>query len=161
MTAPDRPVRRRNQRGVLAGAESMLFVALLLIGGSVVAVGGWTTLRAQVALDAAAREYLRAYTEAPDPLTAAYRGEQAARRSLRGNGLVDTRVQLTHADLRAFGPCASAEVGLALEIPSVRIPFVDAWRPVWVRVRRRELVDPRREMIRGPAHDPNRTVCSG
>jgi len=161
VTGRRRTVRRRDQRGVLAGAESMLFVALLLVGGGVIAAGGWTTLRAQVALDAAAREYLRAYTEAPDPLTAAYRGEQAARRSLRGSGLIDTRVQLTHADLRAFGPCAAAEVGLGIEIPSVRVPFVDSWRPVWVRVRRRELVDPRREMLRGPTHDLNRTPCGG
>ncbi len=160
MTARSRRAVRHDQRGVLAGAESLLFVALLLVAGAVVAAGGWTTLRAQVALDAAAREYLRAYTEAPDPLTAAYRGELAARRSLRGNGLADSRVQLTHADLRSFGPCASAQVGLAVEIPAVRVPFVDSWRPVWVRVERRELVDPRREMLRGPNHDPSRTACS-
>ena len=153
--------RGRDQRGVVAGAESVLFVALLLVGGGVVAAAGWSSIRSQVALDAAAREYLRAYTEAPDPLTAAHRGEQAARRSLRGHGVDDSRVTLRHADLRAFGPCALAEVGLELRVPAVRVPFVDEWRPITVSTRRRELVDIRREMIRGPDHRPAGTVRGG
>jgi hypothetical protein len=151
--------RRRDQRGAVAGLEALVFVALLLVGGSAVASGAWTTLRAQAALDAAAREYLRTYTESPDPLTAGHRGEQAARAALRGLGVDERRVRVTHPDLFAFGPCGTAEVSLELDLPRVAVPFVRTWQPSTIRVVRRELVDPHREMTWGPRHDPGRTPC--
>ncbi len=151
--------RRRGQRGAVAGLEAVAFVALLLVAGSVVATGAWTALRAQGALDAAAREYLRTYTESPDPLTAAHRGELASRRSLRELGIDDRRVRVTHPDLFTFGPCGLAEVHLALDLPQVVVPFGRSWGRTTVRVTRRELIDPHREMTWGSRHDPTVTSC--
>jgi hypothetical protein len=137
--------RHRGERGVVGGGEGLFFVALLLV----------------TATDGAAREYLRVYTEAPDPLTAAHQADLAARRSLAGSGLRADRVRITQPDLRSFGPCASATVEFAVDLPGVRLPFLDALRSTTVRVRRSELVDARRELIAGPTYDADRTPCAG
>ncbi|MBM3662617.1 MAG: hypothetical protein ACKO5A_08105 [Actinomycetota bacterium] len=151
---------RRNQCGAVGGLEAIVFVALLLIGGSVVATAAWTTLRGQASLDAAAREYLRSYSEAPDPLTAAYRGDRAARRSLRDLGIDEHRVRILRPDLLSFGPCGLAEVRLELDLPPVPVPFGDAWPSRTISVNRLELIDPHREMIPGREHNPERTPCA-
>jgi hypothetical protein len=152
---------RRDERAVVGGGEGLFFVALLLVSGTVATVATWAVLHAQVATDGAAREYLRVYTEAPDPLSAAYRADLAARRSLSGSGLRADRVRISQPDLRGFGPCAAATVELAVDLPGIRLPFLDSLRSTTVRVRRTELVDARREMIAGPSYDPDRTPCAG
>lgn len=152
--------RHRGERGLVGGGEGLFFVALLLVAGTVATVATWAVLHAQVATDGAAREYLRAYTEAPDPLTAGHQAELAVRRSLSGSGLRPDRIRIIPPDLRAFGPCASATVDLAVDLPGVRIPFLDALRSTTVRVRRTELIDARREMVAGPNYDPDRTPCA-
>ncbi|MFZ4668524.1 MAG: hypothetical protein ACOYML_04445 [Microthrixaceae bacterium] len=163
MTLTDRRIRtrRRDERAMVGGGEGLFFVALLLVAGTVATVATWAVLHAQVATDGAAREYLRVFTEAPDPLTAGYQAELAARRSLSGSGLRPERIRVTPPDLRAFGPCAPATVELSVDLPGVRVPFLDALRSTTVRVRRSELIDARREMIAGPAYDPDRTACAG
>jgi hypothetical protein len=148
------------ERG-FAGAEALLFGTLVLVTGTLVATAAWGVLTSRAALDDAAREYLRAYTEADSPVAAIAAGREAARTSLAGDGVDADVVMLVEPDPSTFGPCAEAGVELHLDRPAIRLPFVEDFGAVRVEVRHAELVDPHREMAPGPRHDPEDTPCDG
>lgn len=151
--------RRRDERGIVAGAESLLFGTLVLVTGTLVATAAWGVLSTRAALDAAAGEYLRAYTEADSPTAAVRAGRTAAHVSLHGSGMDPERVSVADPDPARFGPCAEVTVELHTDRPGLRLPFVEDLGAVRVSVRQVELVDPLREMTAGPAHDPGSTPC--
>ena len=150
--------RRRDERGVVAGLEGLVFGVLVLMAGTVLVVDAWSVLDTRSSLDGAAREYLRAYTEAADPRTAADEGDRAARGALDGRGTVPA-VRITAPDPGRFGPCARAEVELAATVPAVRLPFVGDFGTTEIRVRHAELVDAHREVSTGADYDPTDTPC--
>jgi hypothetical protein len=150
---------RRSERGVVAGLEGLVFGALILLGGTVLVVNAWSILDTRQALDGAAREYLRAYTEAPDAAAAERSGGQAVRSALGGRGRLLRSVRLQRPDPDRFGPCSEATVTLSATVPSVRIPFVGRFGTVDVRVVHHELVDAHREVIPGASYDRAATPC--
>lgn len=148
-----------DERGVVGGADAVALGVLVLVVGSLIIVNAWAVIDTRSALDAAAREYLRAYTEADDAGTARLAGESAARSVLHQRGTPLTGLVVTPPDGAAFGPCASASVELAVTVPAVRLPFVGGMGSTVAAVRHRELVDGHREVERGPAYDPALTAC--
>jgi hypothetical protein len=154
------PRRARGQAGVLAGGDGLLFATLILLAGSLAIVHVWSIIDTRAALDAAAREYLRSYTEQSDAVAADAAGAAAARELLdrRGTPLVGLRIQAPPAG--TFGPCQPALVALEADVPATRLPFLDDLGTRRIRVTHRELVDPHREVTSGPSHDPNTTPCS-
>ena len=73
------PVRGRNQGGFVGGGDGILFGLLILIAGSLAVLNIWSIIDTRAALDAAAREYMRSYTEASTPQEASSAGEQLAK----------------------------------------------------------------------------------
>jgi len=155
-------VRRsiRNERGAVAGLEGVMFGILILVAGTVLVAHAWSVLETRRSLDGAAREYLRAYTEADGPAAARTAGQRALDDVLRGEHNTRGTVDVTSPDPTTFGPCAQATVSLSSVVPSVRLPFLTDVGASTVRVTHTELVDAHREMTSGAAYDPERTPCA-
>lgn len=151
--------RLRGERGAVGGLEALLLGFLVLIGGAGLMVNTWGVLETRTALDAAAREYLRAYTAASDPSSAARAGAEAARRVLVERGSPLRGLVVDSPDPTLFGPCQPVEVTLTVEVDELRVPFIDRLGPSTVSVTGAELVDAHREMTPGARHDPEATPC--
>lgn len=160
-----RPRHRRRapgERGAVAGAEALALGMVVLLGGSLLLVHAWAILDTHMALDAAAREYLRAYTQADSPAAA----EREARRAL-GDVLADreelaARVSVRPPDPSTFGPCSPARVELSASVPALELPYLGAVQDRTVTVRHVELIDAHRELDAvGPAYRIADTVCGG
>lgn len=153
--------RRRGQGGVLAGSDGLLFGMLVLVAGSLLVLHLWATVDARAALDAAAREYLRTYTEQVDAAEAATTAERAARDALRARGATWAGASIEAPSPAAFGPCAPATVSMTVELPAVSLPFLDGLGARVVTVEHTELIDAHRDLAPGPGYDLARTACGG
>jgi hypothetical protein len=154
--------RRRGQGGFLAGSDGLIFGALVLLCGSVVIINAWAAIDTRIALDSAAREYLRTYGEQPDGPTARAAGVRAARTVLSRRGMEPSRlIFTTEPRVESFGPCQLAEVGLTVTVPAIEVPFLDGMGSRSVTVTHSELVDAHREMATGPTYSNESTPCAG
>lgn len=144
------------ERGLVAGAEALAVGSLVLVAGMVLLVNAWAVIDTRMALDSAAREYLRTYTEADTQLEAETQARTAALDVLDGR-------EVTIKDrTRQFGPCAPAAVQLTARVPAVTIPFISAqWGVRTVTVEAGELIDAHREMIPSAGYEPTATRCHG
>lgn len=152
--------RATGQAGMVAGGDGLLFGMLILVAGSFALVNVWAIIDTRAALDAAAREYLRTYTEQRDPAGAAAEADRAARSVLdsRGTPLRDLRIDPPNA--AGFGPCSLASVRLESNVAAVRVPFLDGVGERTVSVRAQELIDPHKEVEPGGTYDPDQTPCA-
>lgn len=142
MSGPTRRSRWRcDERGQAAGVEAVPFGVLVFVTGTLLAVNVWSAVDARVAVDGAARDYLRAYTAAPDPGVARASGRSAAASSMaaRRSGAANARVT---DPPEPFGPCRPATVVVELATPTIRAPFVGSLGTTTVRAVRTELVQP-------------------
>lgn len=156
-------LRMRGERGVVGGAEGLLFGVLILVAGTLVLVSAWAVLDRRTALDAAAREYLRSYTEQQDIVTAGTAGRAAAIEVLRARGTDPGAVDITTGTTNGFGPCATASVQLTSSVRWLHAPFIDSASgtgDTTVRVTHRELIDAHREVTPSADYDPDATLCA-
>jgi hypothetical protein len=150
----------RGQSGALAGSDGLLFATLILLAGSLAVLNIWASIDTRAALDAAAREYLRSYTEQSSPDAARDAGERAARELLARRGSTLSSLRIIAPDPARFGPCQPTTVALEAVVPAARLPFLDDLGARRIRVEHRELVDAHREVTNGHAHDPTTTPCA-
>lgn len=155
-----RPGHVRGQSGVLAGSDGLIFGMLILLAGSLAIVNVWSIIDTRAALDAAAREYLRSYTQQSSATAAASFGDAAARDVLDRRGAGTRSIQIDPPDPSTFGPCQPVTVAIEADVPAARLPFLDDLGARRIRVTHRELVDPHREVTSGPDHDPATTPCA-
>ncbi|UDY35791.1 hypothetical protein [Dermatobacter hominis] len=152
--------RDRGERGAVAGLEGVMLGVLVLVTGTLLVINAWSVLQARRTLDGAAREYLRAYTQADEPSGADAAGRRALLDVLGGErGTVDG-VTVEAPDPSTFGPCATATVTLSIVVPAARLPFVGPVASTTVAVTHTELVDAHREVRSGPSYDVERTACA-
>ena len=150
---------RRGERGAVAGLEGVMLGVLVLVTGTLLVVNAWGVLQSRRTLDGAAREYLRAYTQADDAAAAESAGRRALLDVLDGERGSAAGVRIDAPDRSTFGPCATATVTLSSTVPAARLPFVGAMASTTIRVTHTELVDAHREIRSGPEYDPDRTAC--
>ena len=165
------PTRRRRagrdgpsvrERGAVAGAESLAIGALVLIGGLLLVVNAWCVVDARLALDAAAREYLRAYTQATGPAEAATEGRAALDDVLVDRPRLAGSLSLVSPEASSFGPCSPAVVELHADVPAMHMPFIGDLGTRTVSVRHVELVDAHREFESlGGSYQISQTACGG
>lgn len=155
-----RRAARRSQVGAVGGAEGLLFGMLVLVAGSIVVVNLWAVIDTRAALDAAAREYLRTYTEQSDVVTARGRADQALAQVLRARGTEPARVRVATSLPNGFGPCALVQVEVSTSVSGVQAPFLDRLGSVDVHVVHRELIDAHEEVTPDAAYDPLATDCA-
>ncbi len=153
-------MQHSGERGAVGGLEALVLGFLILFGGAGLAVNTWSVIETRTALDAAAREYLRAYTAQSDPTAAARAGSDAVHRVLVARGTELRNLTIDAPDPSLFGPCQPVEVALSSRVPEMRVPFIDALGPSTVTVTSAELVDAHREMTAGAGHDPEATPCA-
>lgn len=146
--------RRRGDDGAVGGAEVLPLAVLVFVVGSLLMANLWAVLDARVAAEAAARDAVRRYVEAPDGATATVAAHDAARASIEGLGRDPDRLQLTieHPDGRAFGRCVPVVVAASYEVPMALVPLGQPG-PATRRVtaRQAERIDPWRSGLAGPA----------
>lgn len=153
-------MRRHDERGAVAGLEALLFSVLILVAGSVLLVNAWAVLDTRAALDAAAREFTRSFTEQTDTTTARHVATAAALNSLAHRGLDPDLVEITIGLPQGFGPCAVVQVTLQRRIAWLRAPFVGDLDDTLVQVVHRELIDAHREVMASVDFDPRATECA-
>ncbi|MCO5313095.1 MAG: hypothetical protein M9952_09220 [Microthrixaceae bacterium] len=145
---------RSDERGYAGGVETVPFGILVFVAGTMLMVNLWAVVDAHVTLDAAARDYLRAYTGAVDRDGALDAGTEALRRSI-GERWTDIEVS---APPEPFGPCRPATVRIEVTIDSVRLPFVGTIGSHTISSTQSELVQPYRGAVdEHPGLPP--TVC--
>ena len=152
--------RRTSERGAVAGAEVLAVGVLVLVTMVLSLAAAWRAVDTQTALDDAAREYLRTYTEQEDAASAAGAAAAAARTVLERRGTPVRSLRLVPPAPERFGPCADAHVELRARVPRVQLPFGHEFGTVEVVATADELVDAHKEVHRGPAYDPSRTTCA-
>ena len=152
--------RSYSERGAVAGLEVLALGILVLVTMVLVLSAAWGVVDSRAALDDAAREYLRTYTEQADATTAATAAESAARQLLAQRGTPLRTLRVAAPDASRFGPCATAHVELRATVPQLRLPFGHRFGASDVVAVAEELVDAHKEVLRGPAYDPTRTACA-
>ncbi len=141
-----------DDRGQLAGMESLVFGFLVLVVGSLVLANAWAVVDAKYAATAAAREAVRAYVEASSETQADRAALDAATSSIRSHGRDPAEMSLTVDTEGGFGRCRRASVEVVLEVPSVRVPFIGGFgRRFEIRASHAEIVDPYRSGLEGEA----------
>lgn len=152
--------RRRDERGVVGGGEGLAFGALVLVAGTLMITNVWAIVETRTAVDAAAREYLRAYTHGDDHESARGAGERAARAALAARGTPLHELRFSPPEPRRFGPCGVATVEVHALVPATRVPFLGTLSRSQVRVRHTELIDAHREVTPHAGFDPSATPCA-
>ncbi len=137
----------RDELGMAAGLEAMVFGLLTFVVGVLLAANAWAVVDAKMAVASAAREATRAYVEAPpgsDPLALA---DAAAREAISGHGRDPARMQLTAVDA-SFARCATVRFEASYQVPAVTLPWVGGQGAgLTATARHAEIVDPFRDGV--------------
>lgn len=145
---------RGDERGQ-AGVETIPFGVLVFVSGMLLVVNVWSVVDARMTVDSAARDYLRAYTNAARADSARTEGMEAASQTVTARGRHGDKLTVT-APTDVFGPCRAATVTVHLEVPAIRLPFLGSIGTTDVSATETELVAPYGSAI-GP--DLRGTVC--
>ncbi|CAB4558421.1 unannotated protein [freshwater metagenome] len=148
------------ERGAVGGGEGVIFGMLILVAGTLVILNLWSILDTRMALEAAAGEYLRTYTEQQNFFQARVVGEAAAKDSLAQRGITPARVEILPSEPQGFGPCAVAVVQLRTQLPWVRVPFIGGAGSTSVSVTQTELIDAHREVTASANFQQFATPCA-
>jgi hypothetical protein len=148
------PARARGDRGFVGGAEVLPFAVLTFVVGSLMVANAWAVVDAKMAVTSGAREATRVYVEAPDQPTAATRARVVARDVIDGHGRHGDRLrlQIDHADGRAWGRCTRVIVTASYPVPAVSLPWIGGFgRSFDAVATHSELIDPYRAGLPGTA----------
>ena len=99
----------RDDRGQLAGIEVLPFGVLIFVVGALLITNAWAVVDAKIAVDAASREAVRTYVEAPDGNTALTAARAAADDTIAAHGRRPELASVTvhHDGDRPFGRCVA------------------------------------------------------
>lgn len=140
----------------MGGIEVLPFGLLVFVAGTLLIVSIWGVVDAKFATDAAARESARwivesaGSTSTPEGVRAG--ATQIARETLADHGRADPLDVRVGPDGATFARCERIEVTVAIEVPTIRIPFVGGFGDgIDVRATHTELIDPTRSGVGGVA----------
>ena len=152
MTAP-RAVRLRGDEGQVGGIEAIPFGLLIFVLGGLLLANAWAVVDAKLATDAAAREAVRAFVEAPDLPAGLEAAESAARGAITAHGRAGDRAAVAPVGVPTFARCERITFEVAYDVPALTLPLIGGWgpSPFTVRSRRSEVVDPYRSGVPGEA----------
>ena len=140
--------RRRfdlDERGQLGGVEVLPFGFLVFVVGTLIVVNAWGVVDAKLATEAAAREAVRVYVEAPNESVALARSNDAAIDAVRGHGKSVAALTLEPPPAGSFARCVRVTYEVRYRLPVVRVPWVGSLgRGLTASARHSEVVDPYR-----------------
>jgi hypothetical protein len=130
---------QRDERGQVAGVETVVFGVLVFVAGLLIATNGWSVLTTRNATSSIAREYLRAYTRQTNEPAARRAGRSAAATVRDTERIRPARVAIVEP--ARFGPCVDASVTVTVQVPLARLPFLGEVGSTSVSVTRHERID--------------------
>ena len=131
---------RRDDRAFAGGVETIPFGILVFISFTLLVFNLWAVIDARMVAGSAAREYVRAYTEAADRADARRTGAVAAATVMTAHGRNPAALRID-VPVEGFGPCERATVTVTMTVPAVRAPFVGSIGASTVSATSSELVD--------------------
>jgi hypothetical protein len=146
--------RLRGDDGQVGGIEVLPFGVLIFVVGALLITNAWGVVDAEVAADAAARQAVRTYVEAPDATTGATQAQAVAAATLSGHG---RNPDLMHLRIERdgdapFARCVAVTVTVDYPVPAIRLPWIGGYGQAFdVRAHHTELIDPYRSGVPGQA----------
>ena len=117
--------RLRDERGVVGGADMLVFGFLIFVVGSLLIVNAWTVVDSWLAVSAASREGARVFVEAgPDEAVARSRTRVLEVMDDYGRG---DRASAPHPEYAAFERCALVTVHAQYEMAFIHLPFIGSF----------------------------------
>ena len=114
--------RRHDDRGFVAGAEMLIFGVLAFVMGTLLIINVWNVIDATLAVNAAAREGARTFTES-DPETAWVDSQNRMAEVMDEFGRGDRAVPPSLPEIGSFQRCAVATVTAEYDVALVRLPL--------------------------------------
>jgi hypothetical protein len=135
--------------GFAGGFEGLLFGLLLFVVGTLFVANAWAVVDTKFAADAAARQAVRTYVEAPDAAAAADEATAAADASLEGYGRLPARARVALVS-GGWARCARVTIEVSYPSPLLVLPWIGSvGSGEAVTARHSELVDPFRTGLPG------------
>lgn len=151
------PCRSVDERGFVAGAESLVFGTLILLLGTLVILNAWVVLDTRFAAAAAAREAVRAVVEAPPGSDLDDAAITAAATAFAGHGRdpddLDV-IWLGGADGPAQVRCGEVRFRVETDVGVVVIPRWESRPSFTVSAVHAELVEPYRAGVEASVCEP-------
>lgn len=140
---------RHDERGFVGGFEGLLFGVLVFVLGTLVVADAWAVVDGTFAADAAARQAVRTFVEAPDAAAAPSAAAAAAAEALAGYGRSANGATVAVVG-GVWARCSRVTIAVTLPVPLVVVPGIGGFGPaVTVTARQSELVDPLRSGLPG------------
>ncbi|HVN52568.1 MAG TPA: hypothetical protein VMT43_14125 [Acidimicrobiales bacterium] len=146
--------RAYGDRGQVGGIEVLPFGVLIFVVGALLVTNAWGVVDARIAADAAAREAVRAYVEAPDGTTGAAEARRAALATIAAHGRRASllRLSIERAAGAPFERCVPVTVEVRYPVPAVVLPWIGGYGHAFdVRAHHTERIDPFRNGLSGAA----------
>jgi hypothetical protein len=146
--------RLRGDRGQVGGIEVLPFGVLIFVVGALLVTNAWGVVDARIAADAAAREAVRAYVEAPDGSAAAIAARRAVVATIAAHGRrADLlTMSITRQGDAPFERCVPVTVEVSYPVPAVALPWIGGYGQAFdVRAHHTERIDPFRSGLTGEA----------
>jgi len=134
--------RIRDDRGVLGGADVLLFGLVGVVFTAMVIMNAWLAVDTSLAVSAAAREGARAAVEAPSGMEAASRAETAMRTVMAQYGRdIPANLSVT-VSVPNFSRCAPVTTTVGYEINFLSLPLFGDLGTHTISATHTEIVDP-------------------
>jgi hypothetical protein len=143
----------RDDRGQVAGLESIPFGLLLFVVGALLIANAWAVIDAKMTVTSAAREAARSYVEAANHESGRQHADNAARDAIRAHGRDPDRATIDGPQSpEAFTRCNRVEFTVSYPVPALSLPFIGGFGHGFdVMATHSELVDPFRNDLPGEA----------
>ena len=142
----------RDDRGQVGGVEVLPFGLLVFVVGALLIANAWAVIDAKSAVDAATREAVRSFVEAPDATTGAARADETAREAIAGHGRNPSRLVLdppAYDDGAGFARCTAVTIRGRYPVPAVTLPWLGGFGEAFqVSASHTEIIDPYRSGVR-------------
>ena len=112
--------------GQMGGIEVIPFGMLIFVVGTLLVAQAWAVVDVKLAVDAAAREGVRTFVEAPDEATALADSDVAAREAITGHGREADRLVVEAPDYggATFARCAPVTLTVRYPVPALTLPWI-------------------------------------
>jgi hypothetical protein len=152
VSRPDRAPRLGGDGGQVAGIEALPFGVLIFVVGALLITNLWAVIDTKIAVDAAAREAVRTYVEAPDASAGQQRAGVAAAEVIQGYGRRPEKLAMTvhHDGERPFARCVRVTITTRYPVPALRLPWIGGLGHLFdVHGSHSERIDPFRTGLNG------------
>lgn len=136
--------------GQVGGIEVLPFSLLIFVVGTLIVANAWAVIDVKLAVNAASREGVRAYVEAPTAVDGCRAAARVAKEAVNGHGRHGDALVIDPSDCRdlPFRRCAPVTIHASYPVPMLTIPFIGAYgEGVRVTSSHTELIDPYRSGI--------------